>query len=105
LGLVGIFLAVVTLLSAVLAPVLAPVSPTIVSLANRLLPPLTRDAAGTLHVLGTDQLGRDVLSGVLYGARISLIVAVVTVVLSGLLGFALGLGAGYAGGAVDSVVM
>jgi peptide/nickel transport system permease protein len=105
LGLLGACLTLATLLSALLAPVLSPAAPTVVSLTNRLRPPLTRDASGNMHLLGTDQLGRDVLSRVLYGARISLLIALVTVALSGFLGFALGLTAGYSGGALDTLVM
>jgi peptide/nickel transport system permease protein len=105
LGLLGGSLAGLTVLAAVLAPLIVPSPPTLVSLANRLRPPMTRDAAGVPHVLGTDQLGRDVLSRILYGARISLLVGVISVGVAGAIGFTAGLLAGYAGGAVDSAVM
>jgi len=105
LGLLGGALAAATVVAALLAPVIAPAPPTAVSLGNRLLPPLARDRTGVLHPLGTDQLGRDVLSRTVYGARISLVVGVASVTLAGVLGLGAGLVSGYIGSAVDSVVM
>jgi peptide/nickel transport system permease protein len=105
LGLLGAVLAAATVAAALLAPIVAPAPPTTVSLGARLLPPMARDRAGVLHPLGTDQLGRDVLSRIVYGARISLVVGVVTVALAGVLGLGAGLVSGYAGSAVDSVIM
>jgi peptide/nickel transport system permease protein len=66
---------------------------------------MARDPLGTLHPLGTDQLGRDVLSRILYGARVSLVIGAVSVALAGAVGFALGLAAGYVAGPLDSIVM
>jgi len=105
LGLLGGALAAGTVMAALLAPAIAPAPPTAVSLGNRLLPPMTRDRAGVLHPLGTDQLGRDVLSRIVYGARISLIVGIASVALAGVVGLVAGLVSGYVGSIVDSVIM
>ncbi len=82
-----------------LSPVLAPSPPGEQNLARRLSPPCRR------HLMGTDELGRDVFSRILYGGRISLSVGFVAVGISLLIGVPLGLAAGFYGGAVDSAVM
>jgi peptide/nickel transport system permease protein len=87
-------------LAAVLAPVLAPRSPTAQDITNALAGP---GASG--HLLGTDHLGRDVLSRLLYGARTDLFVGIGAVIAPLVLGTALGAIAGYAGGWVDTVIM
>jgi peptide/nickel transport system permease protein len=84
---------------ALLAPVLAPYDPLVQDLGSRLRPPSSE------HWLGTDSLGRDIASRILYGARISLIIGVVVVTAAGVVGTAIGLVAGYAGGLVDEVLM
>jgi peptide/nickel transport system permease protein len=84
---------------ALLAPVLAPYDPLVQDLGSRLRPPSSE------HWLGTDSLGRDIASRILYGARISLIIGVVVVTAAGLVGTAIGLVAGYAGGLVDELLM
>src|SRR5580658_3041724 len=78
---------------ALAAPLVAPQDPNQTDLAARLLPPLS-SSGGVRYLLGTDDLGRDVLSRVIYGARVSLAVAAVAVILSGTGGVALGLIAG-----------
>jgi peptide/nickel transport system permease protein len=89
----------VLVVAAIFAPVLAPYNPYTVTLETRLQSP------GAAHLLGTDELGRDILSRLLYGARVSLWVGIVTVVLAGLIGVAGGLVAGYLGGYWDAVIM
>jgi len=86
-------------LCALFAPLLAPYDPLFQDLGIRLTPPSPE------HWLGTDSLGRDILSRILYGARISLLVGVVVVVSAGLVGTAIGLVAGYVGGFVDEALM
>jgi peptide/nickel transport system permease protein len=88
-----------------LAPLLAPADPGTVGLLQRLKPPVGLDGALAANPLGTDHLGRDLLSRLLYGARVSLIVGVVAVVGSGLIGVALGLVAGYYRGLLDDAIM
>ncbi|MDP4256052.1 MAG: ABC transporter permease [Bacteroidota bacterium] len=95
----GIFTAV-----ALLAPLLAPLDPDAQNLLARLKPPGT-EAGGKLYLLGTDQLGRDLLSRIIYGARISLFVAALSVVVSTFIGTWLGLIAGYYRGKVEVVIM
>jgi peptide/nickel transport system permease protein len=92
-----LFLALL-LLAALLAPVLAPLDPSRVDLAQTALPPSTR------HLLGTDTLGRDLLSRALYGARISLAVGLGAAALSAALGLLLGLAAAYRGGILDAAI-
>src|SRR3954468_16423185 len=86
-------------LGALLAPLIAPYDPLAQDLATRLDPP------SGAHWLGTDQLGRDILSRLLYGSRISLVIGVVVVGVAGVFGTAVGLVAGYAGGLVEEAVM
>ena len=108
---VTVVAALVTLtivLAAALAPWIAPHDPFDLRQLNLLdshLPPVWAADGDGRFLLGTDDQGRDVLSAILYGARISLTVGVLSVVLAAALGIVLGLVAGYAGGALDSVIM
>lgn len=90
---------------AVCAPLLAPRSPVEGSLGDRLIPPLGMQGGKLEHPLGTDRLGRDTLSRLVYGARISLSVSIVGIALTGTLGGVIGLFAGFLGGWVDSLLM
>jgi len=90
---------------AVFAPQLAPYDPTQISLTQKLKPPFFVEGGSTAHLLGTDNLGRDVLSRLIWGARVSLIIATAVVVLSSVVGLAIGLAAGYIGGRTDSFLM
>jgi len=96
---------VALVLSGVLAPLLAPHSPIEGSLGERLVPPLGLEGSKSSHPLGTDRLGRDTLSRLLYGARISLSVSVVGIALTGAVGSFIGLLAGFLGGWVDTLLM
>lgn len=91
-------------IAAIFAPLLAPHSPLHQNLLNSFAPPFWHAGSLAGHPLGTDDLGRDTLSRVIYGARVALIVAVVSATLAGLIGTLLGLVAGYAGGATDTLV-
>jgi peptide/nickel transport system permease protein len=90
---------------AVFAPLLAPYDPTRIALPRKLLPPLFFDGGNTAYLLGTDALGRDVLSRLIWGARISLMVSAAVVLLSSGVGLLIGLAAGYIGGRTDSFLM
>jgi peptide/nickel transport system permease protein len=90
---------------AVFGEFIAPHSATIGVLPDRLLPPMWQDGGRSTYIFGTDLLGRDVLSRVIVGARISLIAASVTVVLGGVFGTTLGLISGYFGGWIDALIM
>jgi peptide/nickel transport system permease protein len=95
---VGFAAALMLLLAALLAPWIAPADPAAQNLPARL------EAPSRAHWMGTDELGRDILSRTLYGARVSLLVAVSVVSGCGLTGLAIGMLAGYAGGWFDRVV-
>ena len=98
LGRWGFAVTVVLILLAILAPWISPANPTAQSLPNRLLSPSAH------HWMGTDELGRDVLSRTLYGARVSLTVGISVVLGAGLVGLALGSLSGYFGGAFDRFI-
>lgn len=104
-GAVGLALFGTAVLVAVFAPLLAPYDPLAQELTGRLKPPLWRDGDGGLHLLGTDELGRDLLSRVIYGSRISMIVAIAAVPISAILGIFLGITTGFVRGLYDDVVM
>ena len=87
------------------APWLAPQDPIRQSLRGRLSPPTLEGTDGRSHLFGTDHLGRDVLSRVIYGSRVSLVIGFSAVVIGGLLGSVLGTLAGFAGSRVDAVIM
>jgi peptide/nickel transport system permease protein len=102
----GLVMLVVMIVVAVAAPLVAPMDPWKVEPAARLLPPLSRspvDGATTLHLLGTDSVGRDVLSRLIYGSRVSLTVGFAAMVLSALFGSLIGVVSGYFGGIVESL--
>jgi len=100
-------LAIVTVfvLAGLLAPLISPSDPYEQSLRLRFRPPVWEERGSWAHPLGTDRLGRDMLSRILHGARISLAAGVLTVFLASALGAAIGLVAGYYGGRVDGVLM
>lgn len=101
---IGGIILLVMVLMAILAPLLAPHDPYSQSLANRLVPPIWHETGSWTHPLGTDQLGRDYLSRVIYGVRISLFIGISVAFVSAIIGSAMGLAAGYFGGRVDLVV-
>jgi len=102
--LIGGGLLFVIVFIAVFAPWLSPHDPYYQDLAYRTAPPVWYDKGTWLHPLGTDQLGRDYLSRLFYGARISLLIGVSVALISGLIGTVLGMTAGYFGGRTDMVV-
>jgi peptide/nickel transport system permease protein len=99
----GIVLAAIILL-ALLAPVLSPHDPYAQSLTTRLTKPFWQTGGTWNHPFGTDHVGRDYLSRLLYGARISLLIGFCVALISGVIGTALGVAAGYFGGRVDMVI-
>jgi peptide/nickel transport system permease protein len=100
LGIVALFVA-----AAALAPLLSPADPYAQSLRNRFKPPVWEERGSWAHPLGTDRLGRDMLSRILYGARVSLAVGLLAVLLASAVGAAVGLVAGFHGGRVDALLM
>jgi peptide/nickel transport system permease protein len=108
LGHQGVMIGAAIVLAAVLialsAPLIAPHDPYYQDLLNRLVPPVWDSRGSWEHILGTDHLGRDYLSRLIYGARISLLIGIGAALISGLIGTVLGVAAGYFGGRVDMVV-
>ena len=104
-GLFGLAVVLLIVVAATFASQLAPYDPNIQDLSARLTPPIWQDGGTPTHILGTDQLGRDVLSRIIHGSRITLAIPLLTVSLSALVGISLGLLAGYRGGATDSIIM
>lgn len=98
-GLLLLFVAI-----ALLAPVLAPHDPYLQNLTARNVPPFWYEKGNWVHPLGTDPLGRDYLSRLLYGTRISLLIGISVVIISGVIGTTMGLLAGYFGGRIDMVM-
>ena len=106
LALAAVLVLVAMILAALFSPWVSPHSPTAQSLALRNSPPMTASETGGLpHLLGTDALGRDVLSRLIYGARVSLAVGALSVLVSGVVGVTLGLVSGYYRGLVDDLLM
>jgi peptide/nickel transport system permease protein len=102
--LIGGLLLIAIVLAALFAPWITPHDPYAQDLLHRNLPPVWYAKGGWTNLLGTDQMGRDYLSRLIYGARISLLIGVSVAVLSGLIGTTLGMAAGSFGGRVDTVV-
>jgi peptide/nickel transport system permease protein len=94
-----------TALVAIFAPLLVPHDPFAQNLSQRLLPPIWLPGGSAAHLLGTDQIGRDYLSRLILGARISMMIGATTILTAGTIGTTLGVLGGYFGGPVDRVVM
>ena len=101
---IGSLIVVLVLLIALLAPLLAPHDPYQQDLLKRLVPPVWDSRGSWDHILGTDHLGRDYLSRLIYGARISLLIGIGAALISGIIGTIMGVMAGYFGGRVDMIV-
>lgn len=100
-----VVLLVVLVIPAILAPWVAPHDPYEGSLSSRLIPPVWESDGSSEHILGTDKMGRDILSKIIYGSRISVLIAGISILVSGAIGTTLGLVAGYFGGWVDALIM
>jgi peptide/nickel transport system permease protein len=103
-GMVGLAIVVVIVVVTLFGPWIAPHDPTQHNLRSRFAPPGHTDARGT-YLLGTDQLGRDILSRIIAGTRISVLIGVASVLIAGAIGVVYGLVAGYFGGWVDDLLM
>jgi peptide/nickel transport system permease protein len=101
----GVGFVLLLLVVAAAAPLIAPQDPIRQSLRGRLAAPTWQGSDGRAHLLGTDHLGRDVLSRVIYGSRVSLAIGFSAVLVGGVLGAAAGLAAGFASGRVDAAIM
>ena len=101
---IGSLIVLSVILVALLAPLLSPHDPYQQDLMKRLIPPVWDSRGSWEHILGTDHLGRDYLSRLIYGARISLLIGIGAALISGIIGTIMGVMAGYFGGRVDMVV-
>ncbi len=104
-GLAAALVLLLIVLVTLAAPWLAPYSPVEVDIQHRLGPPAWMEGGKTEHWLGTDQIGRDLLSRMIYGGRVSLLIGVTAVVISSTIGVLLGLAAGYFGAKIDWMIM
>jgi len=102
---IGMSIIAFFLLAAILAPVIAPHDPFAQTLSNRLADPVWAPNGSWTHILGTDALGRDVLSRLMYGAQLSLFISFTAALIAAVIGTSLGILGGYFGGRVDSVVV
>ena len=103
-ALVGSLILLVVISAAVAAPWVAPHDPAKQSLLRRFTPPVWQPGGNAAYPLGTDQVGRDVLSRIIHGARISLLVGISAVIVSLLIGVTAGLVSGFMGGRIDTVI-
>jgi peptide/nickel transport system permease protein len=103
-GVAGLLLLSVIVVLAVFAPLIAPHDPHAQNLAQRLIPPVWYEGGSWNHIFGTDNLGRDYLSRIIYGARISLLIGIAVMAISGVIGTTLGIVAGYFGGRIDTAI-
>jgi len=104
-SLFGLVVVTAVVATALAAALVTPFDPVEQDIGARLKAPLTRDAGGRVHVLGTDHLGRDILARIVFGARPALLVGFAAVAISGVLGMMAGLLAGYFGGRIDDALM
>jgi ABC-type dipeptide/oligopeptide/nickel transport system permease subunit len=95
----------ILILTAILAPWIAPDNPTKTNMLERKLPPVFMEGGSTAHLLGTDGLGRDILSRLIHGSRVSLSVSMLVIAITATFGTALGIAAGYLGGNLEAVLM
>lgn len=104
-GTLGFAIVGLVLLVAIVGPYLAPADPIAQDISQRLRPPIWEAGGSSAHILGTDQLGRDLLSRLIYGARISLTISIGASVFATIVGVFLGLISGYYGGWLDELIM
>jgi peptide/nickel transport system permease protein len=102
---IGLAIVGIIAVAAIIGNQLVPHDPFTQDLGNRLKPPFWMEGTQSGHLLGTDQLGRDYLARLVYGARISLLIGIMTVITSGLIGITLGVLGGFFGGRVDDAVL
>ena len=104
-GTIGFLIVSIVVFLAIFANQISPYDPAAINAAALLQPPVWSEGGNWAHILGTDNLGRDMLSRLIHGSRISLLVGVSAVIVAGVIGMAVGLIAGYFGGIIDNVLM
>jgi peptide/nickel transport system permease protein len=95
----------VVVILAIFAPLLAPYPYDQIDMSSRLMPPFFMEEGNTSHILGTDHMGRDILSRIIYGARISFSIALLVILITSSIGTVVGIISGYLGGRVDAFLM
>lgn len=101
----GLIICTIWIICAIFAPLISPHDPNEKDINRRFVPPCWEKNGTSQYILGTDEVGRDVLSRLIYGSRVSLIVGIMAVIVSLIIGTTLGVIAGYFGGVVDAVIM
>lgn len=104
-GTVGVAILLVVAFTAIFAPLIAPHDPIKQNVEDMLVPPVWAEGGTMTYLLGTDNLGRDMLSRIMYGSQVSLVVGLLSVVLAGAIGLAIGLVSGFYGGWIDNGFM
>ncbi|MDX5475086.1 MAG: ABC transporter permease [Bacillaceae bacterium] len=104
-GTVGLIIVLSMVLMALFADVIAPHDPAKTNVTERLQPPVWAEGGSSTYILGTDNLGRDILSRIIVGSRVSLLVGISAVIVAGAIGLSMGLIAGYYGGFLDRSIM
>lgn len=104
-GTIGLIIVLIIFIIAVFANLIAPYDPAQMYTEKILQPPFWQEGGNMEHILGTDSLGRDLLSRIIFGSRISLLVGIFSVVVAGIIGLIIGLVAGYYGGITDKILM
>lgn len=104
-GTIGLLIVLLIIFIAIFAKLLAPHDPNQINAAMMLKPPAWVEGGDTDYILGTDNLGRDILSRIIYGSQISLVVGVASVILAGIIGIFIGLVSGFYGGFLDNILM
>src|SRR6056297_1065716 len=104
-GLIGLVMFLVVVFSAVFAPLVSPHDPQKQEITASKMPPVWAEEGSSEHVLGTDSLGRDILSRIIYGSRVSITVGFLGVLMAFTLGMMIGLISGYKGGQIDNIIM
>jgi len=102
---VPLIIMVIMIIMAIFAPLIAPHDPNLGKITERYLPPSFMEGGKSNHLLGTDQIGRDVLRRLIYGARVSLSVSLFVICITGAIGTMLGIVAGFGGGRTDAIIM
>jgi peptide/nickel transport system permease protein len=104
-GTVGFIIVLLVFFVAIFADAIAPHDPAVNNLSDMLKPPVWLEGGSSTYFLGTDNLGRDILSRIIHGTRISLLVGIVSVILAGIIGMVIGITAGFYGGIIDNILM
>lgn len=104
-GFAGFLIVIMVVIIAIFAPLLAPFDPAAINPTKMLKPPIWLEGSDPAHFLGTDNLGRDILSRIIFGSQVSLLVGISAVVLAGIIGIVVGLVSGFYGRWVDMILM